>query len=113
MIIPFDTMEEKAHQSFKGGEGTFFNKVVQDEHNKILNGRLAPGSSIGLHTHEGNSEIIFILSGKGKALYDGAYEPVHAGVCHYCPMGHSHSLINDGDEDLIFCAVVPQHPVAP
>lgn len=113
MLIHFDAMEETAHQHFKGGEGTFFNKVFQDENNKIMNGRLAPGSSIGLHTHEGNSEIIFILSGKGKVLHDGAYEPLSAGSCHYCPMGHSHSLINDGDEDLVICAVVPQHPVAP
>lgn len=112
MLIHFDTMEESAHQSFKGGEGTFCNKVFQDENNKIMNGRLAPGSSIGLHTHQGNSEIIFILSGKGKVLYDGEYELLSAGSCHYCPMGHSHSLINDSDEDLVFCAVVPEHPAA-
>ena len=109
MIIHFDTMEESAHQQFKGGEGTFCNKVFHDQHNKILNGRLTPGSSIGLHTHQGNSEIIFILSGTGTVLYDGAYETVSAGNCHYCPPGHSHSLINDTQEDLTFCAVVPEH----
>ena len=113
MLIHFDAMEETAHQHFKGGEGTFFNKVFQDENNKIMNGRLAPGSSIGLHTHEGNSEAVYILSGTGKALYDGGEERLQPGDCHYCPMGHSHSLINDGDEDLVICAVVPQHPVAP
>lgn len=40
-------------------------------------------------------------------LYDGAYEDVEAGVCHYCPKGHSHSLINNSDADLVFFAVVP------
>ena len=109
MLIHFDAMEESAHQQFKGGEGTFFNKVFQDENNKIMSGRLAPGSSIGLHTHEGNSEIIFILSGRGKVLYDGEYESLSAGSCHYCPAGHTHSLINDSQEDLTFCAVVPEH----
>ena len=67
----------------------------------------------GTGDRQGFVELLFILSGKGKALYDGEYEPVYAGICHYCPMGHSHSLINDSDEDLVFCAVVPQHPVAP
>ena len=28
-------------------------------------------------------------------------------MCHYCPKGHSHGLFNDGDEDLVFFAVVP------
>ena len=109
MLIRFDAMAENAHQHFKGGEGTFINKVFQDGDNKILAGRLTPGSSIGLHTHQGNSEIIFILSGTGKVLYDGEYEPLSAGSCHYCPQGHSHSLINDGTEDLVICAVVPEH----
>jgi quercetin dioxygenase-like cupin family protein len=72
-------------------------------------GRLESGASIGVHTHEGNSETIFIIKGKGKVYYDGTYETVTAGQCHYCPMGHEHSLINDSDSDLVFYAVVPQH----
>lgn len=109
MIIPFDTIQPTPHDQFKGGEGQFINQVFHDQNNKVLLGRLTPGSSIGLHTHEGNSEIIYILSGTGKALYDGQYETVSAGCCHYCPQGHSHSLINDSGEDLTFFAVVPEH----
>ena len=30
------------------------------------------------------------------------------GFCHYCPMGHTHSLENTGKEDLLFFAVVTQ-----
>ena len=73
-----------------------------------LLGRLVPGASIGLHTHEAGSEIVYILSGEGKALYDGGQETLTAGDCHYCPKGHSHSLINGGGEDLVFFAVIPQ-----
>ena len=40
---------------------------------------------------------------------DGSAKELSAGMCHYCPMGHEHSLINDSDEDLIFFAVVPEH----
>ena len=81
-----------------------------DADNKIMRGRLIPGASIGLHTHETSSEIIYILSGTGKALYDGGEEALSPGDCHYCPKGHSHSLINDGDADLTFFAVVPEQP---
>ena len=48
-----------------------------------------------------------ILEGEGKVLYDDGEEAVKAGMIHYCPEGHSHSLINSGSEDLIFAAVVP------
>ena len=108
MIIPYSTMEEEHFPSFKGGEGALEAKMFFDGLNRILHGRLVPGASIGLHTHEDNSEIIYILSGTGKVLYDDGEEVVTAGQCHYCPKGHSHSLINDSDADLVFFAVVPQ-----
>ena len=62
----------------------------------------------GLHTHETTCEVIYIISGTGKVLCDGAYEPLAPGACHYCPKGHAHSLINDSDGDLVFFAVVPE-----
>ncbi len=78
-----------------------------DENGKIFRARLEPGSTIGLHTHETSSEIIYILSGTGKVLYNGEYIPLKAGDCHYCPKGHAHSLMNDSGENLEFFAVVP------
>lgn len=107
MLIDFSDIEEKPLEHFKGGEGTFFARMFTDPNVKIMRGRLEHGASIGLHTHEGNSEIVFILEGKGKMLCDGVYEELSAGSCTYCPEGHEHSLINDSKGDLIFFAVVP------
>ena len=112
MLISFDRMNDTVLEQFKGGEGTFAPKMFSDEHNKIMRGRLLPHSSIGLHTHQGNSEVIFILSGTGKVLYEGEYIPLKAGDCHYCPMGCAHSLINDTDTELLFYAVVAEHGAA-
>jgi len=109
MLIPFDSMDEKIIPNMRGGEKEAAMRVFQDEWCKIIMGRLIPGATVGLHTHETDSETIYILSGKGKILCDGEYEPLPAGACHYCPKGHEHSLINDGDEDLCFFAVVPVH----
>ena len=75
---------------------------------KILYGRLSAGATIGLHTHEDTAEIIFFLSGTGKMLLDGEIEPIGAGLCHYCPKGSAHSMINEGDEEITFYAVVPK-----
>ena len=75
---------------------------------KMMQGKLEPGSSIGYHKHEGNCEMIFIVEGEGKVLFDDGEEAVKPGMVHYCPEGHSHSLINNGSENLIFYAVVPK-----
>lgn len=107
MKIKFDEMEEKHLSAFNGGEGVFKANMFIDDKNKILRGKLEKGSSIGLHRHVPSSEIIFILSGTGKSVCDGVEEILSAGDCHYCPKGSEHCLINIGEEDLRFYAVVP------
>lgn len=108
MLIEFNKLEDTVLQNFYGGEKELSAKMFVDERNKILYGKLEPGATIGLHTHETGSEIIYILQGEGKVLYDNGYEPLTVGSCHYCPKGHNHSLINDSQGDLVFFAVVPQ-----
>lgn len=106
MIIDMKNMEETVLPSFKGGEKEYRAKMFFDGTNRIMEGRLIPGASIGLHTHEDGSEVIFITKGSGKVLYDGDEIPVAEGICHYCAKGHSHSLINNSENDLCFYAVV-------
>ena len=108
MLINFDQMETTVIPKFKGGEKEFSAKMFTDANNKILRGTLQPGASIGMHTHTTGSEIIYILRGTGKVIYDHTTENLQPGSCHYCPKGHAHSLINDGTEDLIFFAVIPE-----
>lgn len=108
MILNFKEMEEKRLPEFRGGAGDTIAKLWTDELGKIMYGRLEPGSSIGLHRHETNSEIIYILRGEADFLYDEGTEKTSAGGCHYCPKGHAHSMINRGGEDLVFFAVIPE-----
>ena len=108
MIVEFDKMDWKENPGFKGGDGIFCNKMFEDGVNKMMQGKLPAGASIGYHKHEGNCEMIFILEGEGTVLYDDVKTPIKAGQCHYCPEGHSHSLINSSNDDLFFCAVVPK-----
>ena len=108
MLIEFDNIAEERIPHFKGGEKDTLARMFFDGQNRIMKGRLEPGASIGLHTHDTSSEIIFITGGCGVVLYDGEMLPVQAGSCHYCPKGHAHSLINNSDALLEFSAVVPQ-----
>lgn len=109
MKINFDEIKETIIPQFRGGEKNTRAKMFVDENNKIMQGFLEPGASIGMHAHDTSSEIIYILSGNAEVLFDNGMENLSAGECHYCPKGHSHSLINAGNDDLVFFAVVPEH----
>ena len=116
MKIEMNQLPIKTLPHFNGGEKEFLAAMFVDDHNKILRGRLVPGASIGYHCHATSSEIIYILSGMGCVYVNGQDNGIENAVCerlapedcHYCPKGYFHSLVNDGTEDLIFFAVVPQ-----
>ena len=108
MRIDFKGMAETVIPHFKGGEKEIAAKMYADGVNRIMRGRLAPGASIGNHTHGTSSEILYILEGEAKAVCDGETERLAPGDCHYCPKGHAHTLINDGAEELVFFAVAPE-----
>lgn len=93
--------------NFKGGEKEMFTKMFSDESTKIMLSVLKSGASIGLHTHQQDEEIIFMIKGKGLIHFDGETEIISEGQAFYCPKGHSHDLVNNTDEEIMFFAVVP------
>ena len=109
MVIDFENIELSVLPHFKGGEGVTKSRMFFDGVNKIMRGMLEPGCTIGYHCHETSSEMILILSGKARCLYDDGEEMLQPGQCHYCPKGHSHSLINASEtKPLVYFAVVPE-----
>ncbi len=107
MKIDFSSVGETVIPNFKGGEKETAACMFFDGVNRIMRGRLIPGASIGMHSHTDSSEIIYILSGTATVTTDDGVETVGAGECHYCPRGHSHSMKNNGADELTFFAVVP------
>ena len=109
MVIDFDEIAEVHQMNFKGGNGPLDTRNYTDDKVKIMYSTLRPGASTGLHTHEQNCEIIYVISGVATFHYDGEVETCRAGQCHYCPMGHSHFMENNTDHALLYFAVVPEH----
>ena len=109
MMIDFTAIPQHHIDGFKGGAGLFEPRMFTDENNKIMTATLSPGAYIGPHTHEGNSEIVYILEGQAVMVCDGEREPLGPGDVSYCPEGHTHSLRNESDRPLCFFAVVPEH----
>lgn len=106
MRIDFCKMEEHRMPGMNGGTGEMSAKLYMDEERKIIPCHIHVGGSIGMHRHETSDDINYILSGTGKAVCDGQEEALFAGVCHICPKGAGHSIINTGNEDLVMLTVV-------
>lgn len=107
-MLKFYEMPDTVLEHFKGGEGCTIAKMFADDLNRMFVGRLQPGCSIGMHTHDTSSEIIYVLEGVGTTILDGVTEILQPGDCSYCKKGSAHTLMNKGETDLVFFAVIPQ-----
>lgn len=108
MKIDFEKIPQNVIANFKGGEKNISARMYVDSSIKIMRGRLEDGATIGFHTHETSSEIIFVLEGSGKVVCDDGEEILNAGDCHYCPKGRGHSLQSLEGGFIDFFAVVPE-----
>ena len=111
MKIEFEKEETKILPNFRGGEKEYRAKMIDVDQQKIMKGLLIPGASIGFHKHDGSSEVMFITKGCARFITEDEngnrnVEILKAGDCHICRIGHSHTLINDTNEDIEFYAVV-------
>ena len=100
-------------ENVKGGEGTvLFDYLLGDEQLQGMCGMYAkvtlpPGSSIGYHTHEGDSESYYILSGKGTYINNNKEEmEIFPNDVTFTADGEGHSIINTGTEKLVFIAMI-------
>lgn len=108
MILDFNTMAASAIPHFKGGEGEALVRKFDDPRmGAVVYITLPVGASIGLHTHTGNCEVVYVLSGSGTCIDDDATYPLTSGMCHYCPEGHTHSIRNTGSEPLVLLGILP------
>ena len=77
------------------GKGRMFNHMM-----------LIPGNSIGEHTHTGDNEVFYFLSGTGEYNDNGTWVTVGPGDVALCRDGESHSVRNTGAEPLEFIALI-------
>ncbi len=77
------------------GKGRLFNKIT-----------LTPGASVAGHRHEGEFEVYYLLSGSGVYTDNDKEIQVGPGDVMICPDGGYHALVNTGDKDLVFIALI-------
>lgn len=112
MIIKANQCKTDVNVNMKGGDG-----AVQITHfvtGAELNGKgrlfgnihLDPGSSIGYHVHEGESELFYVQ--RGEAVYNdnGKEYPLCAGDIAIVKAGDGHCVANKGTEPVDLIALI-------
>ena len=95
-----------------GGRGHVMIKHILDA--RELNGKcglyaevtLEKGCSLGYHTHHDESETYYIISGTGEYNDNGSFRTVKAGDKTFTPDGCGHGLVNTGNDELVFMALI-------
>ena len=102
----------KVEAATTGGEGVYYREKFADGEDlgnavktfaKIT---VTPGTRMGYHQHVGDFEFYYILKGEGKYNDNGEIVPCKPGDVFKCADGDWHCIINDGDEDLEFVALI-------
>lgn len=112
MYISNESAHRAEIENLRGGDGTtvfnlFFGKEDSPLHARLITEIIvAPGCSIGSHTHVHEAEIYYVVSGEG-ILDDGGNDIIfRKGDCHYCHNGDYHGVRNTSDEPLKLFAIV-------
>ncbi len=111
MIIKRTDMKEEIRKEMRGGPGQV-NIVHMADPSSMTNARLMaeltlkPGSGIGIHKHEKETEYYIITEGSGSVTEDDGTKTVSKGDIVITGNGASHSIKNTGQEDLKFIAVI-------
>jgi mannose-6-phosphate isomerase-like protein (cupin superfamily) len=71
----------------------------------LMHGRVAPDGEITTHTHETETELVYVLAGSAAMTMGDDTFPLTAGSSLLIPAGTPHSVKNDGDTDFEIIAV--------
>ena len=95
-----------------GGEGyilkeALLKKEELGEHCRMFSLVTVPtGCELGCHEHHGETETYYILRGKGTYNDNGKEMDVKAGDVLFCKDGEGHGIVNTGEYDLVFVALI-------
>ena len=111
MVIRRNEMKTEVREKMRGGEGSasfvhFVNCEKEKNIRMLAEVTLQPGSSVGKHSHENETEYYIILSGSGTADDNGKETQINAGDTIITGNGAFHSIANTGSVPLVFHAII-------
>ncbi len=113
MVTRKEDLKPETIRHMKGGSGSvavtrLFQPGSYDSAIRMIARlRLPPQAGLGYHRHEGEEEMISVVSGVAEYDDDGLTTILHAGDVCLCKNGHGHSIRNAGQvDDLMLLAVI-------
>lgn len=98
-------------EAVRGGAGTVAAHKLLDLYpgsaiKSVAVVRLEPGASIGEHSHQGDEDFYYCLSGYGVVVDNGVEHPFTPGTLQITRSGESQALRNTGETELVFFAAL-------
>ncbi len=112
MVIKAEQMSTVQRDKMRSGDGTVdLLGLVPPEHlpqkcRLFSVVTLEMGCSIGRHSHEGETEIFYVLQGQGVLDDNGTITTLNAGDCSICRSGEAHGIANEKETPLKFVAAI-------
>lgn len=112
MLKRVEDMTKEIRERMRGGNGSveiqhiFTQEEMKGKCRMFARVTLKPGCSIGIHTHEREEEVYYILSGTATVNDNGNICTLRPGDAVLTGNGAFHAIENAGDEDLVLMAVV-------
>ncbi len=66
---------------------------------------LPPSATIGLHRHEDEEELFFVLEGEGLVTIDEEQQRVVKGDLILTPLGGTHGMINNSSQNMALLVI--------
>lgn len=107
MIKNLDNITPVIEQAVRGGNGSVHAHKLLDQYSgsalKSLGiVRLEPGASIGDHSHTGDEDFYYCISGTGVVVDNGVEHPFTPGTLQITRDGETQALRNTGETELVF-----------
>lgn len=75
-------------------------KMIMDNDCDIVKSIVEPNGVIQKHTQMCN-EYIYVVSGQARIIIEEEEEIINKDEIHFCPLGHTHEIFNNKDEELV------------
>jgi mannose-6-phosphate isomerase-like protein (cupin superfamily) len=114
MIVRREAMQTEIKEHMRGGEGSvhfayFAPNDTEKNARMLAELTLAPGSSIGHHQHDNETEYFIFIAGTGLVVDNGEEFPIQAGDVMITGNGGAHSVENTGQVPLVFNSIIVTH----
>jgi len=111
MVIHRNEMKTEEKERMRDGEGLvrvthLLDASAEKNARMLAEVTLPPGSSIGYHPHDGETEYYFIISGTGVVNDNGKEVEVKQGDSVITGNGACHGIKNTGTAPLVFHAII-------